>query len=1021
MTSKTSFLHGRPVLAAAVPTGLASIVVLAALLSCVGVPCVPMGLRYGVWLDQCPATDLRLRTQVNVENVARGVEGRVVVETAAMWLEGKGQDAVRAESRFQRGGRIDVTLRDDRGEVVPGLTLGAWKRGYNRFAPLTLPEVPDGDYTLRVTTEVAFDTLSVDVPLPLYAPALVHAISDRPLYKPGQTVLMRGVVLRRDSMAPLAARPGRWRVTDPSGTEMLVERVRTDDWGIVAASLPLDSQAEVGTWTARYESGTQSDTISFDVRPFQLPRLSAELTAAKPFFRVGDRVVVRGAVRYTSGAPVSGAAGTATVRRVEGRWPVPLAWERPFPVRTGPDGTFELDLGAVPTDLIERVSLRVAVEVNDASGERVGGAVSVVLAEDDLRVDTLTELGGGLVEGMNNRAYLRALTPDGRPHAGVKLSLVDAYDPDRPSFEAVTDEDGVAALQLDPGKPVTVVVRPAPERPRPIVRQTPSLSSGGHGADNQSLSLLDRRAIDAMMPSIADCGDFGGGEVLVGARVDASGRVTVAIPGADSAVGRCVARAVSAARMPATGELRTYRLSFSVPDSQRATFDVRTTVAAGAVGNAESSIQVALAAARKCLPANISSGLLGELHWRVSAGRTPVEGSFVPSSRGQAFAVACVQRAVSGLSLPAPAAADALGATSVSLRVPRAAGTTAPRATTKTGYAFRAVATREGEPVGETRVVFDAGEVPTLRLRATPTLVSAGDTVSIDLLRGPGYSGSLPDELQLMAGSVVKARAKLDRDTRSAKLVVPADARGFLHVAHDGRRAVIFVRDPEPLSVAITSDKADYRPGETAKIQVQTRAGERATSAAVGLIGVDNMLGKLAPLTNPDDFGRVTVRVTGEAAFGSFDPRALALGQIRGDQAARAALLRVADLPMDAAGDVRQSFGGQAEPPAYDLLASAFERVLQRALTKVGAWEATAPAGEVFTHAKMAAVWTDALAALAKEGTPARDAYGRTLTLDLLTPELLVLTDPRYLVYDKTRLPEDVDDWYQYVQREVAR
>ena len=61
------------------------------------------------------------------------------------------------------------------------------------------------------------------------------------------------------------------------------------------------------------------------------------------------------------------------------------------------------------------------------------------------------------------------------------------------------------------------------------------------------------------------------------------------------------------------------------------------------------------------------------------------------------------------------------------------------------------------------------------------------------------------------------------------------------------------------------------------------------------------------------------------------------------------------------------------------------------------------------------------LADLRKDGEPARDAWGRELTLDVLPMDLLEQTDPRQVVADGTRLPEDVQSWTRYVAEEVAR
>ena len=87
-------------------------------------------------------------------------------------------------------------------------------------------------------------------------------------------------------------------------------------------------------------------------------------------------------------------------------------------------------------------------------------------------------------------------------------------------------------------------------------------------------------------------------------------------------------------------------------------------------------------------------------------------------------------------------------------------------------------------------------------------------------------------------------------------------------------------------------------------LTVTTMAGDKPTAAGVGLMGVDSTLAQLAPLLGPDEWGRVTVRATSDRpAFDAFDPKALTLGQVRGDNAAKAAVLRISQLPMDYAGD----------------------------------------------------------------------------------------------------------------------
>ena len=278
----------------------------------------------------------------------------------------------------------------------------------------------------------------------------------------------------------------------------------------------------------------------------------------------------------------------------------------------------------------------------------------------------------------------------------------------------------------------------------------------------------------------------------------------------------------------------------------------------------------------------------------------------------------------------------------------------------------------------------------------------------------------MPDELWLMEGSATVVKAKVV--DKQVSFPIPADVDGFLHVEYAGARAVVFVQPAEPLTVALSTEQKTFRPGEHGKLRVETRAGERPVSAGVGLVGVDQTLGQLATLLGPDDFGRVTVRATADRpAFGAFDPRALALGQIRGEHAARAAVMRITGLPADPAGDAPVSTSGARQADTQEALTTHFWQALDRTTSLVREWERSAPEGEQMEPAKMVALWDRAVAELAAEGKTPVDGFGRRLTLDVLPLDLLALVDPRSVVADGTRLPEDIVEWVGFVQREVGR
>jgi hypothetical protein len=986
---------------------------------CVGYPCFTTGIPYGLWLDRCPATDLRLGAEVRAYGLLRGTDdGRLHVEPYAQWLTSRRHWGMQTQGELRRG--VDTRFELLRGdepvegfEVVPDDEPLVFRA--------SVPEIPDGDYTLVTHLSTDFDATEVRVPLALYAPAIVHVATDRPLYKPGQTVQLRSAVLRRVDGEPLDERPGRWEITAPDGTRMLEERSKGGPWGVSATTFPLSDDAQHGTWTVRYVSGSDADSVRFDVRPFQLPRMQVEASGQLPWFGIGDVLTVTGRVTYASGAPVTEAAVDVQLRRSEGRWPLPLDWEEPLQAVTDADGRFEIEVGEVPADLIERATLSARVSATDAAGETVVGGTSLVVAVDDLRVESVTELGDGLVQGFNNRAYLRVTTPDGRPLPDTELTITRPYDPTATPIEVSTDVDGVAALQIDPGAPVTVVVPAPPVRARPLQPGEATLLDGRESTTQRGLDLPERRVVDRMVPAVERCGvlTVGAGQATVALRVGGSG-VPQVLTDDDGALTQCVASAARSLRFEA-GPPRTYRLMWQVPDSLQPSlrWDHQQ-----ALGTAPRELTEALASAgleaRRCMERGQGSdgAVVADVHWAVDpSGRVSTQLHLPPGSGLSPSALACVRRELSSVARVEGTDQPSVGVSRATLSVPRPPGQYAPKATTRTGYELQVAASKGGEALGETRWVTGTGSIPPLRMRATPSLASPGQTVEVALFRGPDFRGSLPKTLHLRQRG--RSVAEADVVDNRAVFTLPASVDGFVEVAHAGARAVVYVQPAAPLAVALSTDQATYRPGDEAQLTVTTTGGDTPRPAAVMLQGVDASLGQLAPLLGPDDFGRVTVAATTPSPAFGFDAKALTLGRVRGANAAQAAVLRVAQI--DSGHSEVGAVSGQASamPAVEEVLSTNFYRALGATVERVRRWEAEAPSGETMQPATMVRLYDEALAALRAEGGPAVDGYGRELTLDLLPDELLAQVDPRVVVADGARLPEDIVSWPRFVAEEV--
>ncbi len=972
---------------------------------------------------------LRQTVRVEVAGLRRSGPGSIALAATAHYTR---RDADRVEQvPIPRFSSITAALVDRAGTstAVP-LTKQRQDSGMT-VAQVTLPEVPDGDYQLRVAYRTRLGAGTVDVPLALYAPARIHVITDRPLYEPGNVVRFRAVVLRAHDLVPLDGRPGTWVVTDATGAVLLEERAAAGPWGVIAGSFPLDQGAEAGDWKVAWRSGDAVDEVKFAVRPFTLPRFRVEATAERPYYHRLESPKLRGAVTYSSGAPV--AAAELTIQwQASGDWPPPTNWltgDLPQHAITAANGRFEVALPEVPADLQGTATLTARLSAVDPAGDRVEGVARVLLAADGIAVSAVTEIGDGLVDGTNNRVYLRVTTPDGQLVPDAKLNVKRAWRGDDPGVEATLDVDGVASLQLDPGPAVNVVIPALPYRPAPppelVTRDQPEELIAGEGAP-----LADQVELDRWLAALAPCARWyqeDQAEVQVGVRAAASGALSLVASASPSPLAGCVVQTLRGRRLPAGGE-RLYSLTFTFADPPLPRLEPSIESALAPPEDVEAKVATLALRARDCLPTDGDGALLRMLSWQVRAGsKDVVLGPWLadPSAEaGSVAAMACVAQRLAGarVTLDDPAEADGLGVIRFSVSTPEIDGAARPQATTMLGYELLVTAALPGvaPALSTTRVRLVPGTVPPLRLRVAPVLASAGDTIAAELIRGPGFATSgqtLPKELVLThrKGTV---KEKVD-DQHNATLTIPADAEGWCEIAGGGVRALVYVRPKGDLTVAVTPARVTYAPGQQAELLVQTLIGGQGGQAAVGLFGVDESLGQLATLPGPDDLARVRSPVeTSSPAFGVLDGQALVLGRIRGANAAAATVLRVGSIPSLPDLDAVVSAQAETHFDAIEELTDHFYDVLAELHAQSRSWETAAPAGELMRPATMAKLWKQALAACAARGQPVVDAYGRKLRLSRLPSDLLALTDPRAVIIVGTRLPEDVEDWAAWVAKE---
>lgn len=1007
--------------------------------------CISGFVRYGMLVHECPSGTPKAVARLNAWSLRRGNPGTVELSAAAYYTPGPADYAELATLR-----RSTPTLELLQGDKVTKLDpKKGWKdseAGLHRGDIVLPADLPDGDHQLRATLETTLGRVTTTVPLPVYAPAKIHLLSDRPLYEPGNLVQLRAVVMKARDLTPLDGRPGRFIVTSPSGEVMLEEKASAGRYGVVAGSFPLDKDAEIGRWSVRWTSGADQAEIGVLVEPFTLPRFRLEIEPSKPFYGRGDRPKISGRVVYSSGAPVAGAVVEATWR-VFGQWPAPAEWMNgalPSRFRTNAEGRFSAELPVIPRDLIGRATLHADLQASDEAKDRVTSSVDLLLSEHAIQVEAMTELEGGLVQGYNNRVFLRAATAHQVVLSKTELFVRRAWEPSDPGTTVFTDEDGVASIQFDPGPPVNVIVPGGPRRPipRPPAVLRTEVSELIFGDEP---SLADLTAMDAWHRAFTLCSRLAAEadvETALVLRAAGDGRILGVSTDWDP-LGSCLRSVVLASRLPA-GRERLYQVSYQIHAAgPRLVAHEEESWPEGSGEGTELSLAHALAAASTCLPSQVETNSDDDDEddtpyayvWHQAKGTKVLTGQIVrhPESRGSwpAATVSCLQSKLARISVqytPEEAAevlGDELDASDrfgvVRLGVERTEEedqATKNPDTVLVGYELLVSAKSGAELIGETKVLLSPGNIPPLRIRANPTLAKPGDKIEITYLRGPGFSGKLPEK-PVLSGDRWNLETKLEKGSKTTHFELPADASGWFITESHGARALVYVKPSADLSLELKPERPEYRPGETAKLLLQTQQSGRPHPAAVGLFGVDESLGQLTSLPGAAELEKLRdVAPNQGPAFGVLEVAALQMGRVRGQNALEAMVLQVTGLPSRADADAYTNASSDLVFDPVVELTDHFYLVLEELYREVRRWEKEAPKDEQLLPPKLAKLWKQAVAKAKAKGATVTDAYGRELRLSVLPDDLLALTEPRAVVADGTRLPEDVEDWANWVRKE---
>lgn len=145
----------------------------------------------------------------------------------------------------------------------------------------------------------------------------VYVYTDRPVYRPGNTVGFKGIVRAMMDPGYKIPEPGTVsvEVMDPQGNRIYKEDLPTGAWGSFYGSLTLADEPALGSYSIVATIGGEQHWSSFSVAEYRKPEWSVEVKFGEARYIAGDRLEAELSASYYFGSPVQNASVSYRVYR----------------------------------------------------------------------------------------------------------------------------------------------------------------------------------------------------------------------------------------------------------------------------------------------------------------------------------------------------------------------------------------------------------------------------------------------------------------------------------------------------------------------------------------------------------------------------------------------------------------------------------------------------------------------------------------------------------------------------------
>ncbi|MBN1191636.1 MAG: hypothetical protein JXA46_17925 [Dehalococcoidales bacterium] len=227
---------------------------------------------------------------------------------------------------FQTGVKQDISMAlftgesEASGNVIVSLIDGgkavSESRSHikgNGIIELQVPELAEGEYTLQVKGENFQEEATIEV----RDDHLVFLETDKPIYKPGQSIKLRAVTL--DTALMPVSQEISVEVQDAKGIKIFRDVITSDEYGMAETELPISSEPNLGTWKIRAATDKSDTQIDVKVEEYVLPKYEVKVDLPREWYLVDEPIKGKVSATYSFGKPVKGNLEIIAIKYV-GTW-----------------------------------------------------------------------------------------------------------------------------------------------------------------------------------------------------------------------------------------------------------------------------------------------------------------------------------------------------------------------------------------------------------------------------------------------------------------------------------------------------------------------------------------------------------------------------------------------------------------------------------------------------------------------------------------------------------------------------